>query len=144
MGKLLQRLSDATRSGVYRVSRPDEVLDATKGSRLQVWRISLAGVREKAGLLDRLRRRLSFPAWFGANWDALEDCLTDFSWIDGAGHVLLVEQSADLAKEDLAVFTDVLASAARSWAARGKPFFAVFVAGPQDLPPLWREKADGR
>lgn len=144
MGKLLQRLSDATRSGVYRVSRPDEVLEATKESRLQVSRISLEGVRDKAALLGRLSRALRFPAWFGANWDALEDCLTDFSWLDASGYVLLLEQSADLAKEDLAVFTDVLASAARNWAARGKPFFAVFVAGPQELPPLWREKADGR
>ena len=31
MGKLLQRLKDPSRSGVYRVARTDEVLDATRG-----------------------------------------------------------------------------------------------------------------
>ncbi|HEX5613437.1 MAG TPA: barstar family protein [Burkholderiales bacterium] len=144
MGKLLQRLSDVKRSGVYRVARPQEVLDATKESRLQVLPISLAGVRDKAGLLATLGRALRFPAWFGANWDALEDCLTDLSWIDAAGYVLLIEQSADLAQDDVSVFTDILASAARHWAARGMPFFAVFVAGPPNLPPLFREEAHRR
>jgi hypothetical protein len=144
MGKLLQRLTDAKRSGVYRVARPHEVLDATKESRLQVLPVSLAGVRDKAALLATLRSALRLPAWFGANWDALEDCLTDLSWIDAAGYVLLIEQSADLSQDDLAVFTEILASAARHWAARGMPFFAVFVAGPPKLPPLWREKAQRR
>lgn len=144
MGKLLQRLSDATRSGVYRVSRPDEVLDATKGSRLQVTRIALARVRDKAELLASVSAALRFPAWFGANWDALEDCLTDLSWLEAAGYVLLIEQPADLATEDFAVFTDVLGAAAAHWAASGQPFFAVFVDGPQHLPPLWREKAGAR
>jgi hypothetical protein len=144
MGKLLQRLSDATRSGVYCVSRPDEVLDATEESRVQVLRVSLAGVRDKAALLATVARALQFPAWFGANWDALEDCLTDLSWLEAAGYVLLLERSADLPKEEFAVLTDVLGSAARHWAARGKPFFAVFVGGPPELPPLWRQKAQRR
>jgi len=143
MGKLLQRLSDASRSGVYRVARPDEVLDATQGSRLRVSRIVLAGARDKAALLASVSHAMRFPAWFGANWDALEDCLTDLSWIEAPGHVLLVEQSAELAEGDFAEFTDVLASAAGHWAGRGRPFFAVFVEGPPGLPPLWREKAQG-
>ena len=43
MSKLLQRLSDASRSGVYRTSRTDEILDATRGSALHVARIDLGG-----------------------------------------------------------------------------------------------------
>lgn len=143
MGKLLQRLSDANRSGLYRVARPDEVLDATKASRLQVSRISLAGVRDKPALLASVGRALRFPSWFGENWDALEDCLTDLSWLEAQGHVLLIEGSAGIARQDFAVFAEVLGSAARHWAAHGKPFFAVFVEGPPDLPPLMRDTAQG-
>jgi hypothetical protein len=141
MAKLLQRLSDPSRSGVYRVARPDEVLDAANGSRLHVARIALSGARDKPALLATVSRTLRFPAWFGANWDALEDCLTDLSWTDASGYVLLLEGWSSLPAAELAQFREVLQSAASHWSARNRPFFAVFVAGPPDLPPLMREKA---
>ena len=36
-----------------------------------------AGLRRKRRLLGVLARGLSFPDWFGWNWDALWDCLTE-------------------------------------------------------------------
>ena len=141
MGKLLQRLQDPARSGVYRVARPDEVLDATRGGRPLLTRISLAGVLKKDELLARLAHTLHFPAWFGGNWDALEDCLTDLSWLEGDGHVLLLEGASGLNADDFGILADVLSSSARFWAERRKSFFAVFVQGPAALPPLMREKS---
>jgi hypothetical protein len=141
MGKLLQRLQDPARSGVYRVERSDEVLDATRGASPRLTRISLAGVLEKNELLARLARGLHFPAWFGGNWDALEDCLTDLSWLEGDGHVLLLEGATALNTDDFGILTDVLSSSARFWAERRRSFFAVFVQGPAALAPLMREKS---
>jgi hypothetical protein len=141
MGKLLQRLQDPVRSGVYRVARADEVLDATRGGKPLLTRISLAGVLKKDELLARLARALHFPAWFGGNWDALEDCLTDLSWLEGDGHVLLLEGASGLNADDFGILADVLSSSARFWAERRKSFFAVFVQGPAALAPLMREKS---
>ena len=141
MGKLIQRLQDAKRSGVYRVARADEVLDAARGSGLRVTCVSLTGASEKTELLARVARGLEFPDWFGGNWDALEDCLTDLSWLQADGHVLLFDAAQTLALDDFGVFADVLASSAQYWAGRGRPFFVVFVQGPASLPPLMREKA---
>jgi hypothetical protein len=126
---------------VYRVARPDEVLDATRGGSPRLNRVSLAGVLEKKELLARLARGLHFPAWFGGNWDALEDCLTDLSWLEGDGHVLLVEGASGLNADDFGILADVLSSSARFWAERRRSFFAVFVQGPVSLPPLIREKS---
>ena len=137
MGKLLQRLQDPARSGVYRVARPDEVLDATRAGRPRLSRVSLAGATGKKELLARLASALQFPGWFGANWDALEDCLTDLSWLKADGHVLLIEDASGLPADDLGVFRDVLSSSAQYWAGRGKVFFAVFVNGPASLPLLF-------
>jgi hypothetical protein len=141
MGKLLQRLKDASRSGVYRVERLDEVLDATKDGNPRASRVSLSGARDKSELLTRLSRDLRFPDWFGRNWDALEDCLTDLSWLGADGHVLLIEGASGLSADDFGVFRDVLSSSAQYWAGRGKSFFAVFVSGPASLPLLFQPRA---
>jgi hypothetical protein len=122
MGKLTERLGDPSRSGVYRVSRPDEVLDAVRGANLAVARVAFA---EKEELLDNIAAALAFPSWFGRNWDALEDCLTDLSWREAPGYLLLFEQPQP--GDDLGALTDVLHSSAAAWRGRGKPFFAVFV-----------------
>ena len=140
MGKLLQRLQDPARSGVYRVARPDEVLDATRAGRPRLSRVSLAGATDKKELLSRLGIGLQFPPWFGANWDALEDCLTDLSWLKADGHVLLIEGASGLAADDFGVLRDVLSSSAQYWAGRGKSFFAVFVDGPASLPALFQPR----
>ncbi|MEU9988036.1 barstar family protein [Streptomyces sp. NPDC048045] len=39
--------------------------------------LDLAGVTDKAGLMDRTARALALPDWFGRNWDALVDSLSD-------------------------------------------------------------------
>lgn len=117
MGKLLERLMDPARSGVYRVTRPDELRDALRGGSLAVATVDL-----QQPVFEAFARALAFPDWFGRNWDALEDCLTDLSWREAAGHVVILEGN-----EDSGILVDVLRSAAQFWAARGKPFFAVFV-----------------
>ena len=136
----MQRLSDASKSGVYRTSRTDEILDATRGSTLQVSRIDLAGVADKQGLMERIARALEFPHWFGGNWDALEDCLTDLSWSKAGGHVLLLEGAAELHVDERGILVDILAAAAAWWADRKRPFFAVFPGSPMALPELYNSR----
>jgi hypothetical protein len=141
MSKLLQRLSDASKSGVYRAPRAEAVLEATQGSAFRVSRIGLAGAAGKAALLERVAQALEFPRWFGGNWDALEDCLTDLSWSKADGHVLLIEGAAGLPADERGIFVDILVSAAAAWTERKHPFFAVFVDGPPNLPELYKSQS---
>ena len=138
MGKLRERLKDPARSGVYRVSRADETVEAVRGSELS---FAIIPISEKPELMQTIAKALGFPDWFGGNWDALEDCLTDFSWREAAGHVLLFEGSRGLAEDDAGILIDVLTAAAEFWAGQGKPFFAVFVDSARvlKLPDLFRE-----
>jgi hypothetical protein len=128
-GKLLQRLQDPSRSGVYRTTRVEEILDAVGASKLSLARIAFA---DKPQLLKNIAAALQFPDWFGHNWDALEDCLTDLSWRQAPGYVLLFEKPSP--GDDLGVLVDILRTSAESWSARGKPFFAVFIDPARSLP----------
>jgi hypothetical protein len=137
MGKLLERLQDASRSGVYRAARADEIVDALRGSGLAPVRIAFS---DKPVLLKNIAAALEFPEWFGANWDALEVCLSDLSWRKACGLVLLFENAKP--GDDLGVLIDILQSSAEFWAGRGKPFFAVFIdpARALALPQLFRQR----
>jgi RNAse (barnase) inhibitor barstar len=127
MAKLLQRLQDPARSGVYRASRADPIADALRGSKLSFAAVSLGNVKEKTELMRTIAAALGFPDWFGQNWDALEDCLIDLSWRQAHGHVLVFEAFQFLPSDELGVLIEVLISAAEYWAGQGTPFFAVFV-----------------
>ena len=135
MSKLLERLSDPSRSGVYRTRVEDDILEATRGAKLDVVTLDA-----KENLFDNLARALAFPDWFGGNWDALEDVLGDLSWRKGDGHVVVFRTYP--AGEDFGILVDVLRTTAEYWAGRGKPFFAVFLdAGKRlALPDLYRER----
>jgi len=138
MSKLLDRLSDATRSGVYRAARADDIADAVRGSGIALADIDVS----KGDVLEAFARALAFPDWFGRNWDALEDCLGDLSWRKADGHVLLIAGFEAVPRDELGVLREVLASSAEFWAGRGRPFFAVFVdpRATLTLPHLYREK----
>ena len=145
MSKLLARLRDASRSGVYRAPQADEILDALRDAGFDLVRIDLASVSDKDQLLGQLASALAFPDWFGHNWDALEDCLTDLSWRAGGQHVLLIEGFETLRArrpDEFGVLVDILASSAQYWSERGRPFFAVFLDGGNTLalPDLFRRK----
>ena len=138
MSKLLQRLSDAAKSGVYRARHGRDIVEALRRSNLRVVHIDLAGACDKSALIERIARALDFPSWFGGNWDALEDCLSDLSWSSGEGHVLLIENAE--ASDERGILVDILRSAAAFWAGRGRPFFGVILGSANDLPELYRER----
>lgn len=140
MSKLLARLSDAAKSGVYAASHAEDILDATAGSGLEVARIDLTGVSEKSVLLDRISAALRFPDWFGRNWDALADCLRDLSWSKARGHVLLFENTKTLNASDKAALIDVLEATALGWRGTDHSFFAVFLGETTGLPALYRPR----
>jgi hypothetical protein len=135
MGKLIERLRDASRSGVYRAGGDAEVLDALREGRLAATAFRLEGVGTKAELLRRLAYGLRLPDWFGHNWDALQDCLRERS-----GYLLFRGYDA-IPAQDLDVLLDVLRASAEFHAEQGEPFFAVFVdpGGRLPLPDLFRE-----
>lgn len=137
MNKLLQRLQDPAKSGVYRTASDAAIRDAAGEGALAPVRIALG---PKETLMRNVAAALDVPDGFGANWDALEDSLSDLSWRPARSHVLIFDNPQAMPQDDRDVLLDVLQSVAEFWAGEGMPFFAVFV-DPQrrlGLPDLHR------
>jgi hypothetical protein len=102
------------RSGVFRSDEPIEGVQIHLGSKP----------------LGAIADALAFPAWFGGNWDALEDCLGDLSWRKPPHRLVL----RDFEKgDDLGILIDILRSTAQFWEEQGESFLAVFVDPRREL-----------
>lgn len=130
MEPMAKQLADAHQCGVYQLIRSvEEVEQAANKAGLAAFRIDIGDARDKKDFLTRLAAALSFPDWFGGNWDATNDCLTDLEWLPKkTGYVLVFEKSDHFAvncKQDFEVATSVLGAAAEFWKEHGRPFWAL-------------------
>jgi len=94
-----------------------------------VLRMSIEGIISKDDLLKEFNRIFSFP-FFGYNWDALSDCLSDLSWLDtGAGVVLVISNYRQLLDADVRSFgmlVNIWLDCAEFWNGHKKSFHIVF------------------
>ena len=111
-------------------------------------RIDLAGCTDKTNLLARFASALHFPDWFGHNWDALSDCLTDLSWLPARHYRIELAQPQALrtaAPETLDIALEILDEAAEFWADEGVIFeFALSETPPEDDRPAPGAPVDPR
>ncbi len=89
---------------------------------------NMRGIKTEAALLSRISEALSFPSYFGTNWDALSDCLRDLSWLNPKGVLLLLEDSKDLwPQHNLSgALIEIWLFCAEAWARRDVPFHLAF------------------
>jgi hypothetical protein len=82
-----------------------------------------AKARGKEKLLSVLAAKLRFPRYFGHNWDALEECLRDLSWLGDQPRVVIVHEALPFssAGETLSIYQGILADAVAVHRQRGTP-----------------------
>lgn len=138
MDALSEILSEAKLSGVYRPAQgPDKIARAAKAAQLAIVQLDLGTVQGKNEFLARLAKAFKFPHSFGMNWDALSDCLTDLSWLDDNGWVVILFNGQDFAaknQDDFNTAINVFQTAAEYWRSHDKPFW-IFVYGDKDWNP---------
>ncbi|MCB1961003.1 MAG: barstar family protein [Rhodocyclaceae bacterium] len=83
--------------------------------------IALGIAAKKAGILAAFARAFDMPRWFGHNWDALYDCLTDLDWLPAGDFVVLLSGSIANA-QDRATLVSLLEEVCDAWQARGVAF----------------------
>jgi RNAse (barnase) inhibitor barstar len=102
----------------------------------------------REGLLDEFARGLDFPQYFGRNWDALEDCLTDLEWLSAEAFVLIITNADQVLKKDrgdLKTFAGILTAAAAHWLSAEPPasFHCLFHCEPGSAEDLKQTLAEG-
>ena len=84
--------------------------EARQQGKFVVWIPST--VRSKEKLLGVLSQSLRFPNYFGWNWDALEECLQDLSWLPANLQIAIVHEALPFgAGENRQVYCDILRAA---------------------------------
>jgi hypothetical protein len=78
---------------------------------------------ETAGLMAEFARGLRFPDYFGKNWDALSDCLTDLSWFDARSHFVVAIDHWDYCTSP--TLQDVLQETVTLWADSETPVYVL-------------------
>lgn len=77
-------------------------------------------------LINALCYLFSFPGYFGFNWNAVFDCLRDFSWVTEKKIVLFHEQIPEIPLEDLKIYLDILNDTVLDWQRDEEHDFEVF------------------
>lgn len=113
---LIKQITDSKES----ILRPSEAFSvkelefAFEAQGFFVTLLDRAPIVSKETLLHALYQACYFPAYFGFNWDALEDCLNDFSWMVADAYILLFSdfgvleaRAPEVAKTFLEIIKDV-------------------------------------
>jgi len=127
MDHLALRLKDVKEAGVYMVTcELDDVRAAAKEAGMVLFDVDLTGIHSKSEFLAVVAQKIEAPEWFGKNWDALADALSDLSWKNAPGYVLLLVHSNEnfnLLENDHDVARDILETTVDYWKSQGKPFW---------------------
>ena len=107
-------------------------------------------MRSVPSVYDEFSAVMQFPYYFGENWPAFDECLSDLSWMPAKRYVLIIvgaeEVLADEPWAELEVLRDVLVRASEEWAApvsKGEAWdraavpFHVVLQGPIAVPGSW-------
>lgn len=120
-----KQLKSADQSGTYHLP-PDRrpMLEKAAGKLgLPLLNADISACQEGPEALRYLGTALRFPAWYGENFDALFDCLTDPDWQVGKGVVVLIagtDRLQQAAPEDFSTLIEVLQTASTTHREIGK------------------------
>ncbi|MFN7087169.1 MAG: barstar family protein [Burkholderiales bacterium] len=128
---------NAKDSGIYFTpSSPASLQKKALAAGLAWFDLDLARVDGKKRLLAVCQQEFDFPETFGANWDALADCLQDFSWWQAEGYVINVTHAAHFAQaapRDFSLLLEILDYAARYWKQKGRIFIVLIDHQPRGM-----------
>lgn len=128
-------LSDITASarppGIYTLrarARAATVVHTLERQGRRCFYLDGRAIGDKAAFLAAAAEAMQFPAYFGHNWDAFEECVNDLSWVPARGYALLYDHTARFARaqpSEWATARSILAEAVERWRATPSPLYVL-------------------
>lgn len=138
MTKLSDLLTDCKDSGVYLLegsTTVSQARDLVERNGLTFLVLDGKTIHGKDEFLKRAAAALQFPDYFGANWDAFADCLTDMSWHQADGFVILYNDFspfAEQARDEFRVALEIFRESAEFWRSQGKIMIVLLAGTPEN------------
>lgn len=88
-------------------------------------------INSESELLYRISKSMKFPDYFGHNWNALKDCLSDLAWMPAKGYVVLFSNADSFMKNcpsDFKVFSEIVKTVSAFWAEQKVEFILIIEA----------------
>ena len=100
-------------------------------------------IEDKETLLAELGRTLQFPAYYGANWDAAEECLRDIAARQGiALFINRADEPWQRLPREMGTLVSIWLSASNELSKQGSPLQLIFLLErPLNTPPSPPERA---
>lgn len=136
---LQDELAEARQAGIYRLppNKGPALDSAAAALGFACLKVSADGADDIGAILTALGRDLDFPDWYGVNFDALNDCLTDFSWNEAPGYVLVID-GADALRDgnpgNFQTLNEVFTNAIEAWREQDIPFWVFYVLAAPAAP----------
>jgi barstar (barnase inhibitor) len=130
---------DATSTAIWRL-RGEQAATGVFIGTVRGWRM-----RRREGVFDQFAALLQFPHYFGENWNAFADCISDLDWLRVDGLVLVVLEAVEVLAEgdddEFNLLLNVFTEASESWARHdesraAKPFHVLLHATAEQEPRL--------
>ena len=136
-----QLFENTEESGVYYLlpAHQGSAVDAAQKKGLLVLTVEIAARANKDQALEQLGAALHFPTWYGANFDALFDCLTDPDWQPARGHVIMIKGVIELRAtnpDDFATLIEVFEAATEARREAASPFWVLIDTPARGIPVL--------
>ena len=129
--ELTQLLASEHPSGVYWLKTHASVAELQKHSRaksLTFFHLEGKKIEKKDQFLNHAAVAMKFPDYFGKNWDAFYDCLTDMEWVESNGYVIYFDHTdgfADHHESQLETVIELFQDAVDFWKGDGKSMLVV-------------------
>ena len=102
-------------------SRAAEALIGWRDSGLNVRTLRGSKMRTSPGLFDECAAALQFPNYFGENWAAFDECLSDMDWLPLAGGTVLLVLDAGQTLADVEDLSTLIRAIGRASLAYATP-----------------------
>ncbi len=102
----------------------EKIIEQLSPQGIQVFYLDGREILSKETFLRKTAEAMKFPAYFGGNWDAFDECITDLTWCPAERYLLLYDHPDIFAQADPTqwqIAIDILRSAEEYWEAKNTP-----------------------